>query len=536
MAAFAEYLASGKLTVSTAALGLAFVVLAVAASRIIHSLYFHPLRHFPGPWYSACSSLPLALASVTGREPEWLLRLAKKYGKDGRPIRITPSLLFFHRASDLREIYWDPKCNKKSTMYGHESIGPTSIFQVLDGQEHKALRKALGGGVWAIGSLKKNWEARLDGIIRNFKENQVQAEKRGETVVLSNKVAEFAADVLTMVLFSTPWGFVRNNRDERGMLRSWREGLSLFALSHRWRFFREVVLPSPLGPYLLPKESDRGGNGWLVAQAGREIGERRRRMDGEGYAPDPPDFLQQTIESRVEGRPLSPVEELANITLFIQAGADTTGSGLGATFRLLATHPEALARLRAEIDEADGKGLLSDIVQYDETREHLPYACAAIRESLRVNPPIPQILPRVAPAGGKQMVVVGGGSGGGDDGVGFFVPAGTEMTTQGYVVQRDAGVFGADAGRFRPERWLVPEDEVAAMEAASFVFGMGPRGCIGKDIALLEMHKLIPEVIRRFDIDIVREGRWLVRGGVAAHDPSFVVRLVSRKTDTKKAF
>jgi hypothetical protein len=108
---------------------------------------------------------------------------------DGRPVRITPSLLFFHKASALREIYWDPKCNQKSTMYGHEAIGPTSIFQILDGQQHKVFRKALGGGVWAIGSLKKSWEARLDGLIRNWKENQVQISKKGEIVALSNKVA-----------------------------------------------------------------------------------------------------------------------------------------------------------------------------------------------------------------------------------------------------------------------------------------------------------------------------------------------------------
>jgi hypothetical protein len=61
-------------------LGLLLVLLTVCATRIIHCLYFHPLRHFPGPWYAACSSLPLGLASVIGNEPDWLLGLAKKYG------------------------------------------------------------------------------------------------------------------------------------------------------------------------------------------------------------------------------------------------------------------------------------------------------------------------------------------------------------------------------------------------------------------------------------------------------------------------
>jgi hypothetical protein len=183
-----EFLSTGS-PFLTAVLGLGLVVIAAIASRVIHCLYFHPLRHFPGPWYLACSSLPMGLISVIGKEPEFLIEVVKKYGKDGRPVRIMPSLLLFHKASALREIYWDPACNNKSSMYGHESIGPTSLFTTLDGQEHKAIRKALGGAWWASGSLKKNWETRVDDLIRNFKANQTKRINNKEIIVLSDKVA-----------------------------------------------------------------------------------------------------------------------------------------------------------------------------------------------------------------------------------------------------------------------------------------------------------------------------------------------------------
>ena len=389
------------------------------------------------------------------------------------------------------------------------------------------MRKALGGAPWGVGLIKRNWESRVDNLIRTFLSNQQKRIDTGEPVILSDKVAEFAADVLTTVVFTTPWGFLANDRDERGLIRAWREGLALFGLSQRWRFLREVILPSPLGPHVLPRESDETGNGWLVTQANREIAGRERRMATGEPRPDPPDMLQLTLEAAVGGgggadeahgaaRPLTAAQRTAHMTLLIQAGVDTTGSGLGATLRLLLTHPDALRRVRAEIAAADAEGLLSPVVQYDEARAHLPYTSACIRESLRVNPPIPNILPRLAPPGGISI-----------DGV--FIPAGTEMTSQAYVVQRDADVFGDDGHEFRPERWLGPEGQVARMDAAMYVFGMGARVCLGKEIALMEMHKLVPEIIRRLDLEVLDKGKWVVTGGIASHAPGLKVLIRARK-------
>lgn len=63
-----------------AVLAFGFVALLIVGWRIINCLFLHPLRHFPGPWYAACSSLPLGLASITSKEPDWLMSLVRKYG------------------------------------------------------------------------------------------------------------------------------------------------------------------------------------------------------------------------------------------------------------------------------------------------------------------------------------------------------------------------------------------------------------------------------------------------------------------------
>jgi benzoate 4-monooxygenase len=64
-------------------------------------------------------------------------------------------------------------------------------------------------------------------------------------------------------------------------------------------------------------------------------------------------------------------------------------------------------------------------------------------------------------------------------------------------VLRSKEVFGDDAEVFRAERWLTAEgdeERKKVMEDAWVVFGRGSRGCIGKDIALMLVVRVVAEV------------------------------------------
>ena len=139
-------------------------------------------------------------------------------------------------------------------------------------------------------------------------------------------------------------------------------------------------------------------------------------------------------------------------------------------------------RAQAEIDKANEDGLLSNLIQYEETRQHLPYFVACIREGLRLNPPATNLFARVCPKGGKTID-------------GHFIPEGTEITSHAYTVQRNKELYGDDAEEFRPDRWLeISEKKAFEFEASQFTFGVGPRVCIGRDVATMELYKLLPEV------------------------------------------
>ena len=202
-------------------------------------------------------------------------------------------MLLFPRPSALKDIYWDPQCNQKSGLYGTGALGPPHLFTTLDGDQHRALRKALSNAPWTIGQLKKTWESRFDDQINLFvnKMNEHAAAKR--TICLSDKVAEFAADILSMISFTKPFGSVENQRDEKDLLGNWRKGLTFFGFVGRFRFFRERIIKIPrVGLWFLPAVSNDYGMGWLMCEADRQVS-AREKQNAEQPFDGRPDFLQQ---------------------------------------------------------------------------------------------------------------------------------------------------------------------------------------------------------------------------------------------------
>lgn len=168
------------------------------------------------------------------------------------------------------------------------------------------------------------------------------------------------------------------------------------------------------------------------------------------------------------------------------AGSDTTAASLRAVFYYLCQNPTAHRKLLKEIDESDSKGELSDPVTFAEAQS-LKYLQAVIREALRMHPAVGLLLERVVPKGGAEVSDI-------------WLPEGTIVGINPWVAARDRSVYGGDADDFKPERWLeADEQQLRLMERNFLAFGSGTRTCLGKNISLLEMSKLIPQLLRCFE-------------------------------------
>jgi cytochrome P450 len=171
-------------------------------------------------------------------------------------------------------------------------------------------------------------------------------------------------------------------------------------------------------------------------------------------------------------------------TLFI-AGHETTALALCWAWVLLAQHPEAEARLHAEVDRVLGERppSLADL-------PNLAYTEMIVKEVLRLYPPAWMILRQA-----NDDVELGG----------YRVQKGEMVMIAPYVVQRDPRYYD-EPETFRPERFA-PDASGQSLEKqlprfAYFPFGGGPRICIGNGFALLEATLVLATVAQSFRLTL----------------------------------
>ena len=78
-----------------------------------------------------------------------------------------------------------------------------------------------------------------------------------------------------------------------------------------------------------------------------------------------------------------------------------------------------------------------------------------------------------------------------------FIPAGVVVSTSAYATARDEKVF-PHPHEFQPERWLIATSDMRNM---SRPFSYGPRNCIGKHLADINMHITIARLYQLYDIE-----------------------------------
>ncbi|KAM7522094.1 hypothetical protein LguiA_011996 [Lonicera macranthoides] len=211
------------------------------------------------------------------------------------------------------------------------------------------------------------------------------------------------------------------------------------------------------------------------------------------------DLLSRFMKKRDVDGNLFPSHVLKRIALnFVLAGRDTSSVALSWFFWLVMNNPNVENKIVNEITTVlretrgeDRRKWTDDPLVFDEA-DKLVYLKAALAETLRLYPSVPEdfkyvINDDVLPDGTK-------------------VPAGSTVTYSIYSVGRMKSVWGEDCMEFKPERWLSADLDrfEPPKDGYKFVaFNGGPRTCLGKDLAYLQMKSVVSAVLLRYRLSLV---------------------------------
>jgi cytochrome P450 len=173
------------------------------------------------------------------------------------------------------------------------------------------------------------------------------------------------------------------------------------------------------------------------------------------------------------------------------AGRDTTGSALSWFFYLLTKNPRVLHKLLQELDSVKSTTAADGMVIFDpDETGRLVYLHAALCESLRLYPPVP--MEHKGPAAADVLPS------------GHEVRPGDKIVVSLYAMGRMESVWGSDCMEFRPERWISDDGKLRYVPSYKFMsFNSGPRTCLGKDMAFVQLKTAAAAVMKNFEIEAV---------------------------------
>ncbi|ROW17750.1 hypothetical protein VPNG_00689 [Cytospora leucostoma] len=484
--------------------------------RALYRRYASPLRKYPGPWLASTTRLWKVISTASTRTHLEHIELHKKYGPI---VRIAPDEVSLSSPEAARTLLSAGKRFYKTKFYSvFPPVETPDIFTELREDIHARKKKVANVpyGMAAMQQLSPFIDDTIDLLFRKMDaaaagltDASINAFPKGSVVDLGNWLHWFAFDVLGEVAFSRKFGFLEQGRDVDGAIHAIDESQRYSGIVGQVSFLDCLLRRNPLW-MLMP---GMGNKHAPISRLALDELSRRKPFDkesegkwkgGDGRR----DLLASLIRSHLEdpGR-FSEGDVFAVAHGAIFAGSDSTASTMQSLFWHIFNDARVYARIQEEISTAVERGTIpaSGNISWAEAH-NLDYFQACLKESMRVRPAVGLDMVRMVPPEGAELD-------------GEFLPGGVSVAVNGWVLHRDKAIFGEDADIYRPERWLGNEESTKRMERYMFQFGGGSHLCIGRNLALLEMNKVCPRLLRDYHFELVHPGREL-----RAHCTFFVVQ------------
>lgn len=471
------------LHIASALLGLLGLGSIYIVALVVYRLYFHPLAKYPGPFLARITDAYQLYHAWKGDRHLEFWRQHERYG---RVVRFGPNSVSFNSNTALKEIYGFKSNVRKAEFYDAFVHPAPNTHNSRDKALHARKRRVLSHGF--SDSAMKEMERYILANVRTFCEQVglgASNESKGWTVPknMADWCNYLAMDILGDLCFGKAFHMLERP-DNRYAL----ELVSLATTRHLICGTLPIVGKLGLDKVLFHRIA--AGRAKYMAYSKSQLTERTKLGD----ETDRRDFFYYLLRARdpETGQGFSTPELWGESNLLIIAGSDTTSTAMAATLFYLVRSPASLQKateeIRARFNDVEeihqGPGLTS-----------CTYLRACIDEAMRMSPSVGGIVPREVLPGG--LVIDG-----------EHIPAGTVVGVPHYTIHHNAAYY-PNPFLYNPERWItgssksygvVGESSVETAHSAFCPFSIGPRGCIGKGLAYIEMSTTLARLLYMYDL------------------------------------
>ncbi|PWY83512.1 cytochrome P450 [Aspergillus heteromorphus CBS 117.55] len=477
-------------SVDRVVVGVVGLLLGLSLIYALYNRFLHPLRRIPGPILASLTPWVQLYHGLQGDRHLWLHALHQQYGSH---VRVAPNFVSVNTAQGLHDIYGHGKRLQKADFYNAfpaiKGVYNThnAIDKVMHGRKRRVLSQAFSDH--ALKSMEDVMLLHVRQLCAGLGRLQ---QKTPVAQDMGRWFSYLTYDVMGELCFGKSFDMLIESSRRR-----------LIELVDRAANRHYVCgLWMPLDRWHLDQmfihrlTNDR----WNFIMNSRVEANKRAQERTLAGHDSKRDFFYYLLNARdpETGQGLTTPELWGEANVLMIAGSDTTSTTLAATVFYLVRNPRAMAHLTQEIRSSFAS--VEEIVTGPKLNE-LVYLKACLDEALRLAPAVPGAPPREVMDGGALV-----------DGV--FLPGGTDCGTPTYSIHRQPDYYRFPAA-YLPERWIegavchsgsekweTTRDAVELARRAFCPFSIGPRGCIGKSMAFMEMRLTIARLLFLFDVTL----------------------------------
>ena len=447
---------------------------------MLYCCYFHPLSKYPGTKLRAVSRLPYIIGIFSGRFVKGITELHSKYGPI---VRIAPDELSFATPGAVHDIYGHragrPNFPKKPLLLADQPNGHPSILNANDA-DHSRIRRLLSHAFSesALRQQEPLLQSYIDLLIDRLHERVNTSSSKTAKINLVDWVNFVTFDISGDLSFGESFRSLEESR-----YHPWVSILlSLFKAAFLITATRYYPVIKSLMTVLIPKRVKQERiNHFEFTKA--KVHQRLAQGEaGQGKG----DFMTYVLRHNDE-KGMSVPEIEATFSILVAAGSETTATALSGMMNFLLKDAKCMNTLVTEIRSSFAQPTAITI----ESVSKLTYLDAVIEEGLRLCQPVPLGIPRAVPKGGAYVD-------------GHWLPEGITVSVPRYAASRLPFILPDQPGIFDPSRWIPGNDTVKNQKqkdtlAAFAPFSHGPRNCIGRNLAYLEMRLIMAKLLWNFD-------------------------------------